>query len=202
MAGRVAVAVISLALAACSRRPEPLPVLGHVPAFSLSGSDGRTHTHDELKGRIWIADFIFTQCPGVCPLLSAQMAQLQSELSEADLEQVRLVSFSVDPTRDTPEAMRVYAQGLRAKPERWWFLTGDRDRLYTLIGKGFLLAVADRTPGADQEAGSDQELITHSDRFVLVDAELQIRGYYRPLEEGARAQLLTDIRRLSSSSSR
>lgn len=185
--------LLAVTLSACARREEALPVLGRVPAFSLRASDGRERSERDLKGSIWVADFIFTHCPGVCPLLSAQMARLQHALEEEDRRDVRLVSFSVDPARDTPEVLRVYAQRWEADPQRWLFLTGERDALYTLIGKGFQLAVAERTAGAEADPA---ELITHSDRFVLVDRDLRIRGYYRPLEEEGLTKLVADISRL------
>ena len=183
-------ALFATALASCSHRQEPLPILGHVPAFSLRSSEGQDRSEGDLKGSIWVADFIFTHCPGICPLLSAHMSRLQHDLEKGPLRDVRLVSFSVDPARDTPAVLREYGEHWQADPQRWWFLTGE---LYALIGKGFQLAVADRTPGAESDA---EDLITHSDRFVLVDRDLQIRGYYRPLEEEGLTRLVADITRL------
>ena len=106
---------------------------------------------------------------------------------------VRLVSFRVDPHNDTPEALQAYAGRYGADPQRWTFLTGERDRLYELIGKGFMLAVVEREPdGADDS----QELITHSDRFVLIDREHRIRGYYHGTERESVDQLLRDLEQL------
>jgi len=183
---------VALALPAC-RRAAPLPTLGQLPHFSLITSDERPLTQADLKGQVWVADFIFTNCPGICPLLSTEMARLQSALSEADLDDVRLVSFSVDPARDSPAALNSYAERYGADRRNWWFVTGERSALYELIAQGFQLAVAERTPGDSSDAN---ELITHSDRFVLVDRDLRIRGYYRPVEEGVRDRLLADIRTL------
>lgn len=168
-------------------------MLATLPAFSLTSSEGQVRSQADLKGKVWVADFIFTQCPGVCPLLTAHMARVQAALAHEGLNDVRLVSFSVDPAHDAPAVLQEYAQRHRADLRSWWFLTGDRDSLYTLISKGFLLAVAERSPDPQAET---QELITHSDRFVLVDRDLQIRGYYRPLEEDGLQRLLTDLRRL------
>ncbi len=171
-------------------------MLATLPSFTLTSSDGQVRRDTDLKGKVWVADFIFTQCPGVCPLLTAHMARVQAALAHEGLQDVRLVSFSVDPTHDTPAALQEYAKRHRADTQSWWFLTGDRDSLYTLIGKGFLLAVAERRPDPQAET---QELITHSDRFVLVDRDLQIRGYYRPLEEDGLQNLLADLRHLHAS---
>ena len=108
-----------------------LPVYGQVPEFTLTERSGRSVTAGDLRGRVWVANFIFTQCPGVCPALSARMAALQQALrarreSGAPGNDVRLVSISVDPTRDTPEVLRRYAARFRADPDDWLFLTGSR----------------------------------------------------------------------------
>lgn len=171
-----------------------LPVLGQVPAFSLVASTGEPLSQASLAGRIWVADFIFTRCGGICPVMSGQMARLQSALAREGDASVRLVSFSVDPRNDTPEVLRAYAQRFRADRQRWLFVTGERRSLYTLIGKGFHLAVAER-PEHDNTDG--EGLITHSDRFVLVDGDLQIRGYYHGTEPESVQRLLRDITTLT-----
>jgi len=166
-----------------------LPVLGTVPEFSLIASDGQPLSSARLGGGAWVADFIFTQCPGLCPRLSAEMAKLQGELARRG-SPVRMVSFTVDPRNDTPAALRAYAERFRADPERWVFVTGDRDGLYHLIHDGFHLAIAERSAGENTDG---EGLITHSDRFVLVDQHLQIRGYYHGTDPDAVHQLLQDI---------
>jgi protein SCO1/2 len=172
-----------------------LPVLGAVPNFSLIGSDGRPVSQVELTGKVWVADFIFTRCPGMCPVLSAQMARVQEALSHQPASSVRLVSFSVDPSNDTPEALRAYAERFRAEAGRWLFLTGERDALDRLIQDGFHLAVAQRS---EAESSDGEGLITHSDRFVLVDAALRIRGYYHGMDDQDIQRLLRDIDTLQS----
>ncbi len=172
-----------------------LPVLGQVPEFSLIESNGQPLSHTQLAGGVWVADFIFTRCPGVCPVLSAQMAKLQHALGRAGADAVRLVSFSVDPANDTPETLRAYAQRFGAEPGRWLFATGERDQLHALIGQGFHLAVAERAPSENTDG---EGLITHSDRFVLIDRNLQIRGYYHGTEPESVEKLLRDIRELGT----
>jgi len=168
-----------------------LPVLGTVPPFSLVRSSGAPLSHADLAGEVWVADFIYTRCGSLCPLLSAQMAKLQSALAQhAGGAAVRLVSFSVDPLNDTPAALRAYATRFRADERRWFFLTGERSALHRLVADGFHLAVAERSPAEDTDG---EGLITHSDRFVLVDRHLQIRGYYHGTDESAIQQLLHDI---------
>jgi protein SCO1/2 len=174
-----------------------LPGLGSVPAFSLTGSDGAPVSAADLRGHIWVADFIFTQCPSVCPTLSAQMAKLQQLLPRDAGDLLRLVSFSVDPNNDSPEVLRAYAQRFHADPQRWLFLTGKHDALYGLIRDGFHLAVAERSP---EEARDGQGLITHSDRFVLVDRDLQIRAYYHGTDAEVVEQVLGGIAALRAES--
>jgi protein SCO1/2 len=170
-----------------------LPVLGQVPEFSLIDSNGQPLSRAQLAGGVWIADFIFTRCPGVCPALSAQMAKLQHALGRDGTGSVRLVSFSVDPANDTPETLRAYAQRFGAEPGRWLFATGERDQLHALIGKGFHLAVAERAPSENTDG---EGLITHSDRFVLIDRNLQIRGYYHGTDPESVQKLLQDLQEL------
>ena len=167
-----------------------LPILGNVPDFSLTERSGARITRADLKGNPWIADFIFTRCGNVCPLLSARMARLQTRLRAANDSRTRLVSFSVDPDNDTPTVLRDYAERFHADATQWWFLTGERAALDRLINQGFQLSVAQRTgpPGADPN-----DLITHSDRIVLVDGAFQIRGYYRGTDDEAIEQMLRDV---------
>ena len=164
------------ALAGC--RHESLPVLGTVPAFALTERSGDALHAQDLAGHVWVADFVFTRCPDVCPALTGRFARLQHEL-----DGVRLVSFSVDPTRDTPEVLREYATRAGARPG-WLFVTGPRDAVATLLRDGFHVAFADDGPPSAP--------ITHSDRFVLVDGELRIRGYYHGSDETDVARLVRD----------
>ncbi|MFI5397658.1 MAG: SCO family protein [Candidatus Binatia bacterium] len=168
---------------------EDLPALGKVPEFLLLASNGQTVSPANLAGSVWVADFIFTRCGSICPTLSRQMAKLQGALARAGNESVRLVSFSVDPAHDTPEVLRDYATRFHADPNRWIFVTGERAPLYRLLGDGFHLAVAERAEG---ENGGD-DLITHTDHFVLVDRELNIRGYYHGTDDDSMKQLLRDL---------
>ena len=170
------------------------PEIAAVPAFTLVERSGRPISRDDLAGLPWVADFIFTRCSGTCPALSTRMAELRRQLREHGLR-ARLVSFSVDPSHDTPEVLRDYAQRFGAD-DGWLFVTGDRDALHQLIGAGFRLSVAERSP---EQATDGGELITHSDRFVLVDAAGSIRGYYHGTEPDALTALLRDLTALQPS---
>jgi len=175
------------------RAPPPPPVLGAVPDFSLTERSGRTVRRADLDGQPWVADFIFTRCTGMCPALSTQMREVRRRAGEAGLA-ARFVSFSVDPTHDTPEVLAEYAPRFGAGDD-WLFLTGPRDALYGLIGAGFKLSVAERSAEAVAQGG---ELIAHSDRFVLVDGEGRIRGYYHGTDAAMPDQLLRDLAGLAA----
>lgn len=163
----------------------PLPSLGTVPKFELVNQDAQPFGSEQLTGKIWIADFIFTTCPGPCPIISTRMSELQKPLAKSD---VHLVSVSVDPEKDTPEVLRAYADKLRKQPQRWDFLTGPRAAIYSLSKDGFKLGISD---------GSEEEGIPiHSTRFVLVDRRGTIRGYYDALAPDAVTKLLADANHL------
>ena len=161
---------------------------GSVPDFTLMERNGRSVDLAQLRGKIWIADFIYTTCTDTCPLQTAMMAKLQQEY--AGQPEVQFVSFTVDPERDTPQVLARYADKHQADPLRWYFLTGQRDRIIRLIQQGFHLAVASVPVDADQGG-----MIPHSPRFVLVDKEARIRGYYdsRELEAFVRLKNHIDV---------
>ena len=168
--------------------PEPPPVLGKVPDFALVNRDGQTVRRADLLGAPWIADFIFTRCGAACPMMSLRMARLERELPR-DLG-LRFVSYSVDPDYDTPKVLQDYAESFGA-PGRWLFLTGDKQAIYRLSKEGFKLAVDDTTPV------NEDEPILHSTRFVLVDGEGRIRGYYEAFDEEAVKKLMRDVEALA-----
>src|SRR6266513_2042128 len=158
---------------------------GSVPEFQLINQDGKNFGSADLRGKIWIADFIYTMCPGPCPMISSRMSELQKPLDKTD---VHLVSFSVDPDKDTPQVLRSYAEKWQAEPGRWDFLTGPKSAIYKLSHEGFKLAVSD---------GSDaQGIPVHSTRMVLVDRHGQIRGYYDATEADAVTKLVADTTHL------
>jgi protein SCO1/2 len=177
---RTALALTLLLLASCGK-PHPLEVFGEVPEFQLIAQSGETFDSRSLVGHVWVADFFYTTCGGPCPMMSRQMRQLQ-DFTAHGMGDVRLVSFTVDPDRDTPPVLAAYARHFRTDPARWWFLTGDRGRLNGL-GLAFKLN------------GVDGSLI-HSTRFVLVDRRMRVRGYYITSDDGVMPRLLRDIRQL------
>ena len=173
---------------------EPPPILGQAPRFELLNRDDRTVSNDDLLGHPWVADFIFTRCALSCPRMTSRMIELGRLLPPGS--QVARVSFSVDPTYDTPEVLQQYAESWRIEDPQWLFLTGARETLYSLVSEGFHLALDTNPP---PEAASPQESILHSTRFVLVDAEGAIRGYYDVVQGEELARLSDDLWALTES---
>jgi len=188
----VLVALVAVTVLDRLRRPEPPPVLDAAPAFTLTNRDGRTVRLQDLAGKPWIADFIFTRCPASCPMMTARLARLVRELPK-DLD-ARFVSFSVDPEHDTPAVLQRYAESYNA-PDRWFFLTGGRDEIFRLSRQGFKLGI--EIPQPDPATAKPVEPILHSTRFVLVDSQGRIRGYYDGFDEESMKKLEQDLRALA-----
>lgn len=153
-----------------------------VPDFHLTTQQGVPLTHADMTGKIWIADFIFTNCPTICPAMTSEMARLQSEFVA---DPVYFVSFSVDPERDTSEVLSRYAKAYGADDRRWHFLTGDKTHIYQLAEKGFSLA-----------AGHNGTELLHSTRFVLITPNGTIYDYYDSRSKPALLRLRRDVKAL------
>lgn len=158
-----------------------LPELGTIPPFEFTNEEGQAYSSAKLQGQIWVADFFFTNCPGPCPRMANQLKRVQQETS--NLPQLHLVSITVDPDRDTPTNLRSYAQRFGARPDRWTFLTGRKDLIRNLMSEAFYLGYADT-------------LQEHSTRFVLIDRQMKIRGFYDSLAKDSIDNLIADIRDL------
>jgi protein SCO1/2 len=175
------VPLILLSLIACGGHKAALTDYGLVPEFQLTSQTGQPFDSKILNGRIWVVDFMFTTCPGPCPRMTSQMHEIQQATG------VKLVSFTVDPARDTPQTLAAYAQTHHASPERWSFLTGPQETLNHLGLDVFKLTKVD---------GSLQ----HSTRFVLIDGKSHIRGYYDTSEREAIQKLIADVHLLEGES--
>src|SRR5262249_32960469 len=136
-------------------RPE-LRMKRPIPPFSLTERSGKMITNQDLAGKIWVAGFFYTTCPGPCPLVTGELAKIQEEV--AGDPHVQLVTFTVDPQTDTPEVLAKYADSYHADANKWWFLTGPEKPLYALIQDGFLQSVEDNR-GKPTEPG--QFTVTH-----------------------------------------
>jgi cytochrome oxidase Cu insertion factor (SCO1/SenC/PrrC family) len=160
------------------------------PSFTLTSEAGESFSSDQLAGKIWIANLIFTRCTATCPIQTANLARLQQSLAKAPgAENVRLVSISVDPEFDQPDVLREYAARYHADTQTWKFLTGARGAIYSLSRDGFKLPV---NPSGDTGPG----LVSHSPRFVLVDQAGKIAGYYDGTDQRALASLETKVREM------
>lgn len=193
--GMVTVSLVAVGFWTLHSRREPLPVYARVPDFSLVDRDGSRVALADLAGEPWIADFMFTRCGAVCPRMTQQMRAVVEALSagrEVTGRGVGIVSISVDPEYDTPEILAEFAEEHGAVDD-WHFLTGEVEIIDSLILEGFLLAL-DRAPPPEVVVGPDP--IVHSNRFVLVDGEAVIRGYYDAFDPREIERLLADVESL------
>jgi len=158
-----------------------LPVIGKIPAFSLVDQDGDRFTLENVKGNVWLADFIFTTCSGPCPIMTERMGMVQHDL--LDIDKLKFVSFTVNPDYDTPEVLKKYAQRFDADVGSWSFVTGKYEQIQELIVEGFKM-------------GDVEEIVFHSTRFALVDHEGNLRGYYSGTEPAEHEILTRDIQSL------
>lgn len=170
-----------------------LPVMQTLPDFSLTGIDGKPVTRAALAGRVWVADFIFTRCAGPCPAMQTRMSQLAARFKND--RNIQMVTFTVDPERDTPAALAEYAGLMKADTTRWYFLTGTKEAVWELSKKGFLLGAGENEKGTPEY---DKMPFIHSTRFVLVDQQSRVRGYYDGVDPKALAKLMDDARALAS----
>lgn len=162
-----------------------------VEDFSFTNCDGRTITKQDLLGKPWVAAFVFTRCLGPCPALTRQMRDLQDRFKDEDLQ---LVTFTVDPDRDTPSALKIYAELNGADLNRWYFLTGDAVDIYGLIHRSFQMPVQD--PRRDEEDGKTNYQVIHSQNLMLVDAQGVVVGKFNGMNNAEVAALNREIRRL------
>ncbi len=173
------------------RAPEPLPVLGEVPVFRFLDADGQSFGSAELAAQVYVVNFFFTTCPSICPALMQSMAELDRRYQREHVDGVRLVSISVDPERDTPDALREYAKKVGAAAPRWRLLTGERRAIVEFAENGL------RVPVGEAPAATVSPFeIAHTGRFVLVDARGRVRGYYERSAEWGMDELFERSRQL------
>jgi len=184
LAATAAACLLLLGMAVLRPGPQPPGRLGALPDFTFTRQDGQPFGRAQLLGRPFVANFIFTRCPTICPVFTQKMARLQ-KLTEG--ENLALVSFSVDPKYDTPERLTEYAARYHADPARWSFLTGDYTRLQETVVGGFKIAM-----GRNGEDENDIPSIFHGSHFVLVDGSGEIRGYYSSEDDDAVERLRQD----------
>lgn len=155
-----------------------------VPDFKFITNKGTYLTNKDLSNSVYVVDFFFTKCPSICKEMTSQLVRVQETFK--DNSQVKLVSFTVDPTNDSPQVLDAYAKYHRAIPDKWYFLTGSKDSIYTLAKNGFYLTVLQGTSGPDE--------FDHAPHFVLVDKKGWIRGYYNGTDAKEVDRLITEIK--------
>jgi len=154
-----------------------------VPDFSFKNQDGITIKREDFKGKIVVVDFFFSRCPGICPQMTNQLVRVQEKFKQDSLFQI--LSFTVDPEYDSSSVLKSYALKYGAIPEKWHFLTGRKDSIYSLAQKGFFITAME-----DKERPLD---FIHSEKLVLVDREGRIRGYYNGTDSEEVDRLITEI---------
>jgi protein SCO1/2 len=175
----------------CRREVADLRDWGVIPAFQLVDERGQPFTEQALRGHPTIVSFLFTRCDTICPVTTAKMHMLQDATFDAG-EKVKLLSFTVDPGYDTPDRLAAYATKFNADPERWRFVTGEPARLRALVEGPFMTSTAEEGTRA---SGVPQ--IAHGGYFMLVDAELHLRGSYDSNVPTELDQLQKDARYLA-----
>lgn len=177
-----------------------LPVYGQVAAFTLTNQDDHPVSLPDLQGKVWVADVIFTRCPGPCLKMTRQMAELQEALPANS--QLKLISLTTDPTYDTPAILKTYAQRFHADFDRWNFLTGTASQIANLAIDSLKLTAISKKP---QERESPVDLFVHSTIFVVVDKHARLRGIFETTGPGVdsvqtRRELLSAVRQLERES--
>lgn len=171
---------------------QPLPVLGRVADFALVDQTSSPVSRAALDGQPWVANFIFTRCPSVCPRLTQRMRAVQA-LAQRHHDALRLVTFSVDPEHDGPAVLKSYADAYGADQTTWKFLTGSEASIEA-IAHSFSVAL-----DGEADPGKSDFGIMHSGHLILVDGQARIRGYYPSSEEGVEERILVDLKRLDVS---
>jgi protein SCO1/2 len=163
-----------------------------IPSFSLLNQSGDSITEKEVGGKIFVADFFFTSCPGICPKMTSNMLLVQEAF--LDDENVLLLSHSVTPEYDSVEILRDYAEIKGVVDGKWHLLTGDRDEIYSLGRHHYFVE-------EDLGLEKDPDEFLHTENFILVDGSRHIRGIYNGLNKTSVNQLIADIKTLKNSNS-
>lgn len=181
---------VTVFIAACGNQEVETNMSEKVADFEFTTQDGETLALEDLKGQWWVADFVFTNCTSVCLPMTSNMASLQEKINEENLEDVHLVSFSVDPDYDSPEVLKDYAEQYDADLSTWSFLTGyDFDTIKELSIKSFRNLVQEPEPGSDQ--------VMHGTRFFLVDPDGKIIKNYDGMKADEMNSIVEDLKVLA-----
>lgn len=155
--------------------------LGKIPAFNFTDQKGENFSDKDLEGKVFVADFIYTSCESSCPMLSSNLTVVQNAIPKS--EPFRIVSYSLDPERDSVPRLRAFADKYQAVDSIWYFLTGPRDEIYTLGSDGFMQSVIN----------NQDSVINHSQKLILVDKNSMIRGFYNGMDSVELQLLIRDV---------
>ena len=187
--GLLVIAMVSMVASGMYNREPRLKVIGQAPSFSMIDQNGKPFSDADLKGTVWVADFVFTRCAGPCPTMMEKMAKIQEATAGAD---VRLVSFTVDPQNDTPEVLKEYGTKYNADESRWTLATGETGAIMELSRK-MMIAVAPAT---------DDAPIEHGTWLLLIDGQGRIRGNYSGQDDQGWRRLSDDAKSLAGRSAK
>lgn len=165
--------------------PADLPVISKVPEFRFVDENGKTFGSHELKGKVYIANFMFTSCQTACPVLLKTIQQVQHRMRGV-IDRAAIVSFTVDPQNDTSKVLFDKAREMKANPNVWRFLTASKDEVKNLLVDGF------KVPMGEKEFANSVWDVAHSNKLVLVDQNANIRGYYSADKDGVN-KLMIDV---------
>ena len=169
--------------------PELLRIgYGHkIGTFRFTDQENRRITEKDVQGKVFVAEYFFTNCKTICPVMNNQMQRLHEAYK--DNSNVKILSFTVDPDNDTVAQMKRYADDHGADPKQWHFLTGKKEALYTLARKSFFVL----KPAEAENQGDVGSDFIHTNNFVLIDREMRIRGYYDGTSQKEVDELIDDI---------
>ena len=154
-----------------------------IPDFSFINEDGEVVTEKDFKNKVYVADFFFVTCPTICPVMKKNMLKVYNEYKENP--EVKILSHTIDPEHDTPEVLKKYATDLGVSGKMWQFVTGDKEKIYDIGQKHYMVSALEDS----SQAGG----YIHSGAFVLIDKDRHIRGMYDGTTEEGTAKLIQDL---------
>ncbi len=186
----ILIAAFSLFLAGCGGEPIETNMSEDLPDFEFTTQENETLALDDFKGNYWIADMVFTNCTTVCLPMTANMKSLQDMMAEEGIDDVQLVSFSVDPDYDTPEVLKAYGESYEADFSNWTFLTGyDFETIKEISIKSFKSMLAEAPEGTDQ--------VTHGTKFYLINPEGKVIKFYDGVESANMQSIINDLKKIA-----
>ncbi|MBC9911202.1 SCO family protein [Chitinophaga varians] len=159
-------------------------VFHQIRDFKMTNQLGQQVSLKDMEGKVILVDFFFTSCPSICPTLTKNLRKIQSAYGKTDTL-LQILSFSVDPVRDSVQTLRKYGYDYKVNPDNWWLLTGDKKEIYDLARHEFFVSVTEGDGGPDD--------FIHTEKLILIDKNRHIRGYYNGLDSNAVKQCATDI---------